>query len=130
MSRELRVYGERGAHRRFEGLDVSTPTEGYYRYRLRSGAVYGGVRIWHGPPLDPVTGEELDRGWRWQATFNGEYIDLDRVWPACGRMPIDKAEHDRLARQSSWARDAAPGSAFANSTRKIDRLSLDEPLPF
>lgn len=130
MTRALRTYGERQEHRRFEGLDVSTPTAGLYRYRLRSGAIYGAVRIWHGPPLDPVTGEELDRGWRWQATFNGEYIDLERVWPACGRMPIDQAEYDRLTRQAEWARDAAPDSAYADHRKKIDRLSLDTPLPF
>lgn len=130
MRRANRIYGEAQSPFVGTGFDVSTPTAGLYRFRLRSGAVYGAVRIWHGPPHDPVTGEELDRSWRWQAMFNDEQIDLDRVWPACGRMPIDKAEYDRLLRQTEWARGAAPNSAYADHRKTVDRLSLDTPLPF
>lgn len=130
MTRALRTYADRSEHRVFAGHDVSTPTAGLYRFKLRSGGVFGAVRIWHGPPHDPVTGEELDRGWRWQATFNDEQIDIDRVWPACGRTPIDQREYDRLTKQSSWAQQNAPDSAYADHRKKVDRLSLDTPLPF
>lgn len=130
MTRAPRTYGDRARHRAFEGLDVSTPTAGFYRMKLRSGGVYGAVKVWHGPPLDPVTGEELDRSWRWQATYDGQDIDLDRVWPACGREPISEAEYTRLIMQSTWARQNAPDSAYADHGRKIDRLSPDTPLPF
>ena len=44
------------------GVDAENPTAGYYRTRLRSGGVQVGVYIWFGPPFDPETGEELDRG--------------------------------------------------------------------
>ncbi|QZP06834.1 hypothetical protein [Caenibius sp. WL] len=111
-------------------VDVTTPVAGYYRYRLRAGAVKGGVKLWYGPPLDPVTGEELDRSWRWQAQFEGEYVDFDRVWPACAGDPITPAEYDQYISRKRWAEKHAPGSAYANRAKRIDLLSPDEPLPF
>lgn len=104
------------------------PTAGFYRYRLRAGAHPVGVRIWNGPPADPVTGELLDRSWRWQASVNGRAIDLDRVWPACGREPITEAEHDHLSGLETWGREHAPHGPQANPTQRIDMLSA--PLPF
>lgn len=103
--------------------DAAVPTAGYYRMRLVRGGIFVAVRIWHGPPHDPVTGDEMDRGWRWQATCNGKYIDLDRVWPKCGWEPIDEAEHDYLSRLQSWATKHAPSSPQADPTRRIDLLS-------
>jgi hypothetical protein len=93
-------------------VDVTRPAEGYYRFRLRSGSVFGGVRIWYGAPLDPVTGEELDRSWRWQALFNGEPIDLDRVWPTCAGDPITEDEY-----QTS-TRPIAPDNSGLRRTRR------------
>ena len=98
--------------------------------KLTSGGVYGAVRIWHGQPPDPVTGELLDRSLRWQATFNGNPIDIDRVWPACGREPIDLKEAKRLIEQAEWAKECAPDSAYATPRARIDRLSRKTPLPF
>lgn len=129
MPRETFNYGDRREHERGEAGD-DTPVTGLYRFRLRRGGVYGAVRIWHGPPYDPVTGDELDRSWRWQATFNGTYIEIDRVWPVCGREPITEKEAARLVSQATWARENAADSAYADHTRKVDRLSLDTPLPF
>lgn len=131
MSRTYTDYTERRAvTTRVVGYNVSTPAAGHYRMRLTSGGVYGAVRIWYGQPPDPVTGELLDRSLRWQATFNNEPIDLDRVWPACGREPISPEEADRLINQATWAAKAAPQSAYANPKKKIDRLSRETPLPF
>lgn len=130
MTRATRTYADHPGHRAYAGLDVSTPTAGFYRMKMRAGGVYGGVKVWYGPPLDPVTGDELDRGWRWQATFDGRAIDLDRVWPACGREPITEAEYARLIMQASWAREHAPGSAYADLGRKYDPLDANQPLSF
>lgn len=131
VSRDYLDYSARQKpSRSFDGFRVDEPVAGFYRYRLRSGAVYGVARIWYGPPKDPLTGEEMDRSWRWQAEFNGEYIDLDRVWPACGRQPVDEAEYRRAIKQQAWAREHAPNSAYADSKRKVDLLSTRTPLPF
>jgi hypothetical protein len=109
---------------------VSEPVAGYFRTRLRRGALVVGIKIWNGPPLDPITGEELDRSWRWQALANGEPIDLERVWPGCAGEPITEIEYERYCQRQSWARERAPDSAYAEPGRKYDPLNPATPLPF
>lgn len=110
--------------------DVSEPTAGFFRLRLARETVRGGVRIWFGPPHDPDTGEEMDRAWRWQAEFNGEPIDFDRVWPNCAGDPITETEYRRYCARVDWAREHAPESAYAERGARIDPLSTATPLPF
>jgi hypothetical protein len=130
MSRAPISYRERRA---FEpapdyGVDPETPVAGYYRMRLRNGGAHVGVRIWYGPPRDPVTGEEMDRSWRWQALRNEEPIDIDRVWPACAREVITEIEYNRLCSLIAWARRHAPESQIADP--KKPNNPLKNPLPF
>jgi len=106
--------------RTYEGIDPDKPVAGFYRMRLRSGGAYVGARIWHGAPLDPLTGEEMDRSHRWQAHINGAYAEMDRVWPRCAGEPIDEAEYRHLCATQQWAQQHAPDSALAQPTRKID----------
>lgn len=110
------------------GLDVEKPVAGYYRMKLRSRGVYGVVRIWHGPPLDPVTGEELDRSWRWQAAFNGEAIPFERAWPVCAKEPATEQDYRLAIKRQDWAREHAPQSAYADARAAHD--PLDAPLTF
>jgi hypothetical protein len=128
MARPSIDYSNPGRDLHAGGFDPDTPVAGYYRIRLRRGAVWSPVRIWHGPPNDPVTGEEMDRGWRWQATVNGELVDLERVWPGCADNTITEAEHDHLIRLQQWSQDHDPAGPFANPNRKIDLIHA--PLPF
>ena len=131
MSRAGLVYAKGASTTSVAGsVDVSTPKAGFYRYRLGQGTVRGGVRLWHGPPHDPVTGEEMDRSWRWQAEFDGEPIDFDRVWPACAKEEITEAEHRALINRRAWARENAPDSAYAQIGRRHDPLAASAPLPF
>lgn len=118
------------AHIGMAAQDVSKPVAGFYRYRLRGGSVAGGVRIYFGPPLDPVTGEELDRSWRWMAEFNGEPVEFDRVWPACTGEPITEQDYRRRVARRLWAAQHAPESAYAEQGRRLDPLSSHTPLPF
>lgn len=111
-------------------LSITEPVAGFFRMKLRSAGVYAAIRIWHGPPHDPVTGEELDRSWRWQAEANGELIEFDRVWPQCAGSPINEAEYRRVIAQRDWAREHAPASAYADASKKVDFLSAATPLPF
>ena len=110
------------------GFDPDLPIAGHYRFRMRSGAAFCGVRIWHGAPLDPVTGEELDRSPRWQAMVNDEPVALERVWPKCAADPIDAAEYQYLCDVQAWAKVNAPNSPQANLMRKINPLTA--PTPF
>ena len=114
---------------RFSGHNPDAPVAaGYYRMRLRSGGVFVGIRIWHGAPLDPIDGTELDRSHRWQATANNEMIPLDRAWPKCADEPISRAEHDYLAATQAWGRQYAPTSPQANPMQRINPLTA--PTPF
>lgn len=131
MTRAAITYGDRSsAPRAYAGQDISTPTAGYFRHRLRSGSVDVGVYLWHGQPADPVTGELLDRSWRWQAMVNDEPADFDHVWPGCAGDPISEADYRRYCARQDWARKAAPESAYAEPSRKVDRLSTNHPMPF
>lgn len=90
-------------------IDPDIPTPGSYRIKLAKGAPTSAVRIWLGHPIDPETGEEMtERGFRWQASINGEPVPLDRVWPGCARDPIDDAEHARIMERNSTQDDDSP----------------------
>ncbi|MDY7525525.1 hypothetical protein [Sphingomonas sp. 10B4] len=110
-----------------EGFDPDVPIAGWYRLKLVSGGVFVAVKIWFGAPLDPIDGTELDRAPRWQATANGEQIDLGRVWPKCAAEPIDQAEAEYLIAAADWAKKNAPDSAFANPRRRINPLTAAPP---
>ncbi len=127
MARAFIDYSQRSS-RTFAGIDVRQPVAGYYRHRMRSGGVYGVVRIWHGPPRDPVTGEVMDRSWRWQAEFNGELVPLDDVWPVCAGKPVAEADYRRSINRQTWARSNAPSSAYADPRARYDPFTA--PLPF
>lgn len=130
MSRDGTAYNQRREWVAPEGYGVNAdaPVAGCYRFKLRSGGHPVGVRIWHGQPLDPVTGELLDRSLRWQAHCNGEYIDLERVWPMCAKQPITDQEYEYLTNVQRWGEQHAPDSPQANPTRQIDLLTA--PIPF
>lgn len=112
-------------------VDVSTPTAGFFKLKLSKDTVLRAVEVFYGAPIDPVTGEEMDRSWRWQARLDdGALVDFDRVWPACARDPITEAEFRRCCARVEWARQHAPQSAYAERGVKIDPLSTQSPLPF
>jgi hypothetical protein len=85
------------------------------------------IRIWLGAPLDPLTGEELDRSPRWQAERNGHQVDVDAVWPFCSADHIDEAEYRYMLATHEWAVENAPNSPEASPRTKID-LNKQPPL--
>lgn len=122
MSRARVDYSD-GSDFRAVGFDPDLPVAGFYRFRMRSGGALCGVRIWHGAPLDPVTGEELDRSPRWQALVNDDPVEIERVWPRCAADPITDAEYRHYCRTQTWAQQHAPDSALADPRRKADPLT-------
>ena len=127
MSRAVLDYGLR-SDVRASGFDPDAPVEGYYRMRLKMGGAFVGVRIWYGAPLDPETGEEMDRSWRWQALLNDGPALLERVWPKCASDPISQAEYEYLCGVHQWAKRHAPHSPQANPMQRINPLTA--PTPF
>jgi hypothetical protein len=102
------------------------PDPGCYLIRLARGGPPVALRIWFGAPLDPDTGEELDRAPRWMAQINGtSLIEFDRVWPECAKRPISDAEHDRIAKASLTVDRSDP---FYDPKRPVDYMKT--PMPF
>lgn len=128
MSRAHLDYTQRRIAAQSTGFDPDQPIAGTYQMRLVSGGVFVPVKIWFGAPLDPVTGEELDRSHRWNATANGDAVTIERVWPKCADTPIDHHEFEYLAARHAWAAKNEPESVFANPKRRIDPLT--SPTPF
>ena len=105
------------------GVDTETPVAGFYRSKLRSNGHPVGIQIWFGPPHDPDTGEEMDRGHRWQANCNGRYIELDRIWPKCAGSPINHHEYAYLTSLQAWGQEHAPNGPQANPHKPVDLLT-------
>ena len=132
MSRAQRTYADRhhGPVVVAGAVDISEPVAGYYRGKLRSNGIVGGIKLSYGPPLDPVTGEQLDRSWRWQALFNGDPVEFDDVWPKCAGDRISADDYRTYVKRQRWAQVHAPQSAYADPRKRHDPLSLHSPLPF
>lgn len=99
---------------------IGTPEEGHYRTKLVRGGPFVAVRIWYGAPVDPESGELLDRSHRWQATINGNDTDPYEIWPYVGGRAIPKVEYDYLMALSKHAKTFAPEMPEAEPTRRID----------
>lgn len=113
------------ASARGPSVDADEPQAGCYRIHLRRDGPPVALKIWHGPPLDPVTGATLDRGHRWLARLNGlEIVPVERVWPECAKQRITELEHDRLAELS---RTLDPSSPYYDPQRPIDPLTVPPP---
>jgi len=127
MSRAVMDYSAARVAPTVEAFDpdreADAPVAGFYRAKLNARGVAVGIRIWFGQPLDPVTGEELDRSLRWQAQCNGRPIEMDRVWPQCGRQPIDADEYAYLSRLQDWGEQHAPSSPEADPRKPINWLT-------
>jgi len=107
-------------------FDADLPVAGCYQVRLVRHGPPCALRVWFGLPLDPVTGEELDRAPVWLARVNGgQPRPASWFWPECATHPISQEEHDRLVQLH---RTLDPRSAFYDPLRPLDPLTT--PVPF
>lgn len=81
--------------------------EGYYEREWKATDAWGvkvsrwlAVRIWYGPPIDPDTGDELDRSWRWMCVQDGTETDPYEVWPWVCHRPISPEQYCELLKES------------------------------
>lgn len=109
-------------------IAINEPVAGYYKRKLVSKGPWVPVRLFYGPPVDPETGDELDRSWRWQACIGDEIkagdAEIADVWVASCRSPITEAEWRFLVADRQWATEHAPHLPEANPYRRIDLASL------
>lgn len=122
MARATLDYAARRAPAaRAAGFDPDAPVSGFYRHRLRAGAVYVAVRIWFGEPREPWTGEVMDRAPRWNASVNGQWIEVEEVWPVCADAPISAQEAAYLTSLQAWGAEHGH-AAIADPRRRLDPL--------
>lgn len=104
----------------------------FYRIRQVKNGPLCGLKVWYGKPLDPVTGEELDRGERWQVVVNSEFVDPAKFiiefdaagQPIINGEPCDEREYHHLARLHKWAVDHDPMAPEAAPRSPIDLNKL------
>jgi hypothetical protein len=109
----------------------------FYRVRLVKDGKMVGVKIWKGFGQDPLTGETLERAWKWRAAVNGDEIDINEIEPqfADGTgydvrgEAIAETDYDWYVADYRWARDHSPNDPSANPRKPVDMNTID-PIPW
>ncbi len=84
----------REAESRFGPRTIGLPRPGYFKIRTKSRGPWTPARIEYGIPMDPLTGEVLDRSPILTAFIDGREVDVEQVWNF-GRE-IDREEYEWL----------------------------------
>jgi hypothetical protein len=95
---------------------------GHYATRLVKGGPEVGCRVTHGPVIDPVTGETMDRGLRWHVEIDGKtehYGPAPHARLLLGR-PITRSEYEFLIADRAWAREHAPHQPEARPREAVN----------
>ena len=109
-------------------IDAPRPDEpqaGFYKTKMVRGGPWVPVRLWYGEPLDPETGERLDRSPRWQCLVGQDWRDPFATWPRCCDRPISADEYRFLIDDADWCKKFAPQEPPANPGAAIDLNRID-----
>lgn len=109
-------------------LLVDTPVPGWYRRRLIKGGPWVGCVIFYACPMDPESGEPMDRSRYLLCQVNGEWRDPLETWTWCAGSPISEAEYRFLMADAAHAMEFRPTAPRANPRAKIALLECE--LPF
>ena len=115
--------------------------EGYYLIQSSRGRrVDVPVRVWFGQPLDPETGEQMDRSQRWQIQVGLQLLeelpmrvgalwinDITDIWPHCARWPISQEEFAYRVERNSWAAAYDETDPHGEIASRIDPLTCRLP---
>ncbi len=100
----------------------------HYAVTLARGAVKVGLCLEFSRPIDPVTGERLDRSPTWKAFRDGHVEDVfDCIIefdpdgePVVKGERITEAEYEYLLQDRAWARQHSPDAPEANPRKRVD----------
>jgi hypothetical protein len=114
-------------------VELNKPVAGYYKRRFVRNGPWVPVRFWKGAPLDPVTGEELERGHRWQCSVDGRHVtdetEVLEQWLGCAGHKITLDEFKLMRRKTAAALYDNPTAPEANPGRAVDVRRLAPILP-
>lgn len=109
-------------------------TARFYAMTLTRGGARVPVKVWFGRPVDPITGELLERPATWRCQIDGQddaieacMIEIDGVTnePVIKGETIDEDEYTYLLQRNTWAREHEPESPHANPRKRIDMNALE-----
>lgn len=103
---------------------VDRPVPGWYRRRLVKGGPWVPVLIWQRCPLDPETGEPLDRPPVLLCLVDGEEADALDQWTWVAGNRITRADYDLMTRQAAWDRIYDPDAPAARPREAVDLRTL------
>lgn len=121
-----------------EPLIVSRPQSGYfkrlsplyYRDRYANGRRrkpefkdWLPVLLWFGAPIDPVTGEEMDRSHRWQCWVAGKEEEPLGQWEWCCGHPISAMQYQEMLEQVLNLPSLADLESMSN---EVDNVRYDD----
>ncbi len=106
----------------------------FYKIRLAKGSVWSALKVWFGPPVDPINEQPMwDRSPIWRAFLNGEHVPIEDIMTEMDGvtgLPTIKGdactEEDYLfyLRDHLWAKANKPDDPAANPRQKIDLNAL------
>jgi hypothetical protein len=108
--------------------NVSRPVPGFYRRRLVKGGPAVGVLIFQACPIDPETGEPMQRSRPLLCLVNGEWADPIDEWEWIAGSRISEAEYLFLLADAAHAAEHRPTAPRARPREKINLLESE--LPF
>lgn len=111
------------------GPDVSKPEVGFYKARMIKAGAWCAARIWLEPPIDPVTGDMLDRPPMMLAELDGKEISAHDLWMRVAGRNITEAEYRYLAAARRWAETYAPDDPRADPRKAVDLRATAPILP-
>lgn len=106
---------------------VDQPVPGRYRRRLVKGGPWVPVLIFVPCPIDPYTGEQLDRSRRLLCLVGEDWADAWEQWTWVAGQPISRIDYDLMIAQAAWDRTYAPLSPGANPRLPVDLSQLAIP---
>jgi len=121
------VTNRTGQARRKAGpsFDPDIPVAGCYSVRLVKGGPPVALLIWFGLPVDPLTGEEMDRAPRWNAVLNGVTpVDVGRFWPSCAANRISLSAYHHIV---DLSRTMDPSDPYFDPMKPVDRSTAKPP---
>lgn len=106
---------------------VDQPEPGFYRRKLVKGGPFVGVAIFYACPMDPESGEPMQRSRHLLCQVNGEWSDPVDQWSWVAGSRVTQAEYEYLLADAAHAMEFRPAAARANPRRAIDLLDVELP---